>query len=64
MRKLLSTAEAAAHLNLSASTLERYRRLRIGPSFIRVHRNRVRYEVEHLNAWMEERVVTPTEGTQ
>lgn len=55
----LTTAEAARALGFGSSTLERWRRLGIGPRYMRLSRNRVAYRARWLVEWQEQRVVTP-----
>lgn len=58
---LLSEADAAQYLNLSASLLKASRLARPrcdGPPFVRVGRA-IRYRTTDLDAWLDARVVTP-----
>lgn len=47
----LTTVELAAELKRTAHTIERWRRLRIGPPFLRVQ-GRVLYERRQVEAWL------------
>ena len=53
---LIDTAEAARELNRSPETLARYRRLRIGPSYVRIN-SRVLYSRALLRQWVESNIV-------
>jgi hypothetical protein len=48
----LTTRELASELKRSPETLERWRRLRIGPPFLRLQ-GRVLYDRRHVEAWLE-----------
>jgi hypothetical protein len=48
----LTTRELAAELKRSPETLERWRRLRIGPPFLRVQ-GRVLYDRHQVEAWLQ-----------
>jgi hypothetical protein len=54
-QRYLSTRDAAAHINLGKSTLERMRIEGNGPTFIRATAKRVVYRLEDLDAYLEER---------
>ncbi|MCY4395697.1 MAG: helix-turn-helix domain-containing protein [Rhodospirillaceae bacterium] len=60
----LNTREAAAHLGLSARTLDRYRVSGEGPVFLRFG-GRIRYLREDLDAWARSRrrISTSDDGT-
>lgn len=49
----LTTAELAAELKRTAHTLERWRRLRVGPPYIRLQ-GRVLYDRRAVERWLEE----------
>jgi hypothetical protein len=49
----LTTRELALELKRSPETLERWRRLRIGPPFLRVQ-GRVLYDRNQVEAWLQE----------
>jgi hypothetical protein len=51
----LSTREAAGHIKLGKSTLERMRVEGNGPTFIRATAKRVVYRLEDLDAYLAER---------
>jgi hypothetical protein len=53
IRETLTPREAAAHLKRSVVTLERWRRLRIGPPYFRVC-GRVLYDAVDIGRWLEE----------
>ncbi|GAB0057340.1 hypothetical protein SIID45300_01667 [Candidatus Magnetaquicoccaceae bacterium FCR-1] len=57
--QLMTTEEAAAYLQLHASTLVMWRVKKTGPKFIKIGKN-VRYTQAHLNEWLQSRVVDPT----
>jgi predicted DNA-binding transcriptional regulator AlpA len=60
--KLVSQRQAAEMLGLSARTLESMRLKCIGPSFVRLSRRCVRYQVVDIQAWIEQhRVKTENE---
>lgn len=49
----LTTAELAAELKRTAHTLERWRRLRIGPPYLRLQ-GRVLYDRQAVEQWLQE----------
>lgn len=51
--KWLRTREAAKHLNISASTLEKMRMTGDGPAFCRAGRRLVVYDLAELDRWLE-----------
>lgn len=51
-QETLTAPEAAALLKRSPVTLERWRRLRIGPPYLRIC-GRVLYRAEDIDAWLE-----------
>lgn len=53
---LMDTPSAARKLGLGVSTLEKMRRQRRGPPYIKIARNLVRYRVADLEAWIASRV--------
>jgi hypothetical protein len=57
---LLTQREAALALRLSERTLERMRRIGIGPRFIRLSRRSIRYRQQDLDAHVAARVVGST----
>ena len=57
--KVVCTAEAAAHVGLSPSTLEKRRLNGNGPVFLKLGRS-VRYRLSDLDAWIGDRVVHST----
>ena len=57
--RLLDQAQAAELLQVSPRTLEGWRCRGGGPRFVRVGR-RVRYRLQDLRAWLDERTVGPT----
>ena len=54
---LIDTAEAGRQLNRSEKTMIRYRRLRIGPPFIRLPTGRVLYSRKQIRQWIEKQTV-------
>jgi hypothetical protein len=54
----LTSAQLAAQLNRSVVTLERWRRLRSGPPFIRML-GRVVYRQADVDAWLESQRQAP-----
>ncbi|QLL08847.1 helix-turn-helix transcriptional regulator [Mycobacterium vicinigordonae] len=50
---------AGRRLGVNVDTLKRWRRLGIGPTYIRIAHNRVRYRVADLDAWLDARAVIP-----
>jgi hypothetical protein len=54
-RHYLTTIEAAAHVKLGKSTLERMRVEGNGPTFVRATAKRVVYRLEDLDAYLAER---------
>lgn len=53
-RALLTTAEAATYLSLSARTLEGWRSKGVGPVFVKQAGRAVRYREEDLESWVNE----------
>lgn len=53
---VLTTPEAAHHVGLAASTLEKARVKGGGPPWIVLLRNAVRYRVSDLDGWLAERL--------
>lgn len=63
--QLLTTAQAAEYLLLSAKSLERFRCEGTGPAYFKAgpgKRARVRYRLADLNAWLERQRFTATAG--
>ena len=56
---VLTTREAAAHLTLAKSTIERMRITGEGPRFLKLG-GAVRYRVCDLDAWLESRLTNST----
>lgn len=54
LETLLTVDEAAIHLSLSASYLNKLRCFGGGPNFVRLGVKAVRYLPSDLNAWIEE----------
>lgn len=54
MRKNLNVKQAAEHVGLSVSQMNKMRCFGGGPGFMKLGRA-IRYSVEDLNAWMEAR---------
>lgn len=57
---LITEAELADHLGLSRSTLQKWRRKKVGPAFIRIAQNCVRYRREDVLAWIDSQQNQPT----
>lgn len=53
---LINAAEAAREVHRSPETLARYRRLRTGPSYVRIN-GRVLYSRALLRQWVESNIV-------
>ena len=60
----LTPQAAAKYLGFGASTLERWRRLGIGPKYLKLSSNRVAYLQSHLDDWLDSRVRTPAQERQ
>lgn len=60
MHKLLTTQQAADHLKVSYSTLNRWRALGLGPAFIRVGKQ-PRYRVCDLDDYLENHKIEPSD---
>lgn len=58
-RRRVRTAEASRYLNLSESTLEKYRLTGFGPRYAKLGRI-VTYSLEDLDAWVGARIRTST----
>ncbi len=55
--RVVTEAETAKITSLSRLTLQRYRRDRVGPKFIRLGVRRIGYRLSDLTAWMAEKSV-------
>lgn len=51
-QRVLRTPEAASYVGLSASTLEKFRVIGNGPTFLRAGPKIVVYRIEDLDAWL------------
>ncbi len=54
MGKILRTPQAAEHVGLAASTLEKLRTQGDGPRFMRLGGRAVGYDVNDLDAWLDQ----------
>ncbi len=61
-RRILRTLEAATYVGLSPSTLEKYRTAGGGPRFVRLGGRAVGYDVEDLDAWLDEQRLATSEA--
>jgi predicted site-specific integrase-resolvase len=52
-RPLLTAKEAAAHLGVTASTLERWRGVGTGPAYVKLSGKFIRYKAEDLGTFVE-----------
>jgi hypothetical protein len=59
--KPLTDVEAAAFLGVKPQTMRTWRHKNIGPRFIRVSRNVIRYMAKDLEAFMADRIVEPNQ---
>jgi predicted DNA-binding transcriptional regulator AlpA len=50
-RRFLTVREAAAHLKLSKSPLDKLRLTGGGPAYLKLGARRVVYELDELNSW-------------
>ena len=55
MSEILTTNQAAAHLALGSSTLEKWRCAGTGPKFLRLGMRRVGYHKADLDEWIASR---------
>jgi Helix-turn-helix domain len=60
MESNLNTAEAAKWLGLSARTLQDWRQEEIGPNYIEISPRCIRYAMEDLIKWRDERRRIPS----
>jgi Helix-turn-helix domain len=60
MEPLINTAKAAALLGVSPRTLEGWRCEEIGPDYIEISPRRIRYAMEDLIKWRDERRRIPS----
>ncbi len=58
--RLLTTRQAASHLNLTPHTLEKWRCSGGGPRFIRYSARCIRYRFDDLTAWLAQRMAANT----
>lgn len=59
MRDILTPAQAAIYLGCSIYTLRNWRNNKTGPKYIKPNSKTVRYRLSDLNAWLDEKTVTP-----
>lgn len=59
---LLKTREAATHIGLAVTTLEKMRVYGGGPKYLKLGRA-VRYRIDHLEEWLDERLTASTSET-
>jgi predicted DNA-binding transcriptional regulator AlpA len=57
--KLLKDTEAAAFLGVKDQTVRTWRSKNIGPKYIRISRNIIRYRSEDLEAYLAARIIEP-----
>ena len=57
---LVTADSAARHLDLSKQTLARWRQVGKGPRFVRISQTCVRYRLDDLEAWVEDRIYSST----
>jgi excisionase family DNA binding protein len=60
VKRYLTTEEAAEYLGLSKRTLQDWRCDLTGPPFIKFGPRHVKYDVQDLDAWVDERRFTPS----
>lgn len=60
MEALLNTADAAKWLGLSERTLQDWRSEEVGPSYIEISSRCIRYDMEDLIKWRDERRRIPS----
>ena len=56
----LRSVEAAAYLNISPRTLDRWRMTGQGPAFARINGRVVRYALDELDQWMQSNTARST----
>jgi hypothetical protein len=56
---LLNTTAAAAALDVSPGTMRRWRRLGVGPAFIRCGQRKIAYEAQELGRYLAGRTNMP-----
>lgn len=56
-KKVLTPQEAALYIGYSIHTLKAWRAQGIGPKFVKA--GSIRYRVKDLEAWLDEKTVTP-----
>lgn len=56
-KKYLKSSVVAEMLDISVRTLEDWRRQNIGPRWIDMGRKTVRYDLDEIQRWVEERVM-------
>lgn len=57
--RVYTTRQAADFLGLSIRALERWRKVGIGPEYIKVSPTCIRYEVSKIHEWMKKRSIKP-----
>ena len=56
MTKRMTEVELAKRLDISTRTLQQWRRAGVGPAFIRIGQNTIRYREEDIAAYEESRI--------
>jgi predicted DNA-binding transcriptional regulator AlpA len=60
IKTLMDSEQAAKVLNLSKRTLEAFRVRGNGPKYVKISARCVRYRLDDLNKWINERITTST----
>jgi len=59
LAEILTPDEAALFLRVNASTLKYWRTQGVGPPYIALSNNRVRYHLDDLDQWLLDRTEVP-----
>ncbi len=61
--KVLNEKQASEYLNFTQRALQSWRLKGDGPLFIRISARAIRYRIEDLDAWLEDRLAKSTSDT-
>lgn len=54
---MLTAEEAAEYLNVKKDTLAKWRQLGVGPQYVKVNQNYIRYPAEAILEWFRENMI-------
>jgi predicted DNA-binding transcriptional regulator AlpA len=53
----LTPKELSKQISVSVKTLERWRKEKVGPPFVKIGNKRIRYHIKDIDAWVQENMV-------